>query len=81
MRIVKEDPILDALIDLFNEQASKHDWDAAYGTSVAIAEHYQDRADSIRSSVVGQLKLGVVNRAKQSAEAAVLKGARPRRKK
>ena len=52
MQIIKEDPTLNALIDLFNEQSKKSQWDAAYGTSVAIAE----------------LKIGVVNRALAAAD-------------
>ena len=68
MQIIKEDLTLDALIDLFNEQSKKQQWDAAYGTSVAIAEHYEQRAEGIRSAIVSQLKLGVVNRAKAAAE-------------
>ncbi len=73
MQIIKQDEMLDALIDLFNEQMGKRQWDEAYGTSVAIAEHYEMRAQQVRDSVVAQLKIGVVNRAKAAAEEKVAK--------
>ena len=68
MKLDTQHLTLDALIDLFNSQAEKQDWDAAYGTSVAIAELYEERAKAIRESVVNQLKIGVVARAREAAE-------------
>jgi len=72
MQWTKEDPQLESLIDLFNEQSTKNEWDAAFGTATAIAELYQERSNQMRDGIVMQLRLGVVNRAKQAAEARLL---------
>jgi hypothetical protein len=63
MQINKEDKLLGSLIDLFNEQIDKQEWDAAYCTSTAIAEHFEMRSKSIRENIVNELKVGVINRA------------------
>jgi hypothetical protein len=68
MRIDAQDFMLDALIALFNSQAAKQDWDAAYGTSLALAEHYEQRAQHVRECVALVLKNGVVARAREAAE-------------
>lgn len=68
MRIMKEDPTLDALIDQYNEQAGKAQWDAAFGSATAIAELYEERAIGIKNSIILQLRIGVINRAKASAQ-------------
>lgn len=76
MQITKEDQTLEALIDQFNEQSKNQNWDAAYGTAAALAEHYQELADHVRSFVVAQLKTGVVNRAKAAAKERIGKNKR-----
>jgi hypothetical protein len=68
MRLIKRDPTAEALIDIFNEQTATAQWDAAYGTAIALEERLLEMANSIRESVISQLKIGVVNRAKQAAE-------------
>jgi len=68
MTIESKDVILDALIGLFNQQNKSNQWDAAYCTSIAIAEHYENRARAIRENVTQQLQIGVVNRARYAAE-------------
>ena len=73
MQIYKEDPTLDALIDRFNQQSAKCNWDACYGTSLAIADHYAMRSKQIQENVAAQLKIGVINRANAAAKEAIEK--------
>lgn len=63
MRLEPTDELLDRLILLFNQSAERHDWDAAYGASVALAEHYELRARQIREGIVSPLLRGVQSRA------------------
>lgn len=67
MTFDKSDPLLDALIDQFNEQTRKGRWDEAYGTCVAIEERYKYLAQDV-GYVAQTLARGVITRATEKAK-------------